>query len=280
MRRGVLKVSYHVVVVAACFLMLYPVLWLLLGSLKTNVEILALENYRLFPRSPSLQNYVTGWRGFGNTSFSTFFRNSVVVTGLATLGTVLSSAVVAYGFARIRFGGRRLWFALMLSTMLLPAEVLVIPRYILFQQLKWINTFRPLVVPSWFAIQGFFVFLTVQFMRTIPRELDESAMIDGASPYGIFRYVILPLASPALITTAVIGFYWKWNDFLEPLLYLSRPHLFTVSLALRAFIDASSTTDFGALFAMSTLSLVPVFVLFLFFNRYIVQGITTTGLKT
>jgi multiple sugar transport system permease protein len=277
--RGVRSVLYHIVVIAGCFLMLYPVLWLVLGSLKSNVEIVALENYRLFPRHPSLENFVTGWRGFGTTTFGTFFRNSIAITSLATLGTVLSSAVVGFGFARVRFAGQKLWFALMLSTMLLPAEILVIPRYILFQQIKWINTFRPLIVPSWCAVQGFFVFLTVQFIRSVPRELDESAMMDGASPYGIFLYIILPLASPALITGAVIGFYWKWNEFLEPLLYLSRPNLFTVSLALRAFIDATSQTDFGALFAMSTLSLVPVFLLFLFFNRYIVQGITTTGLK-
>jgi len=270
---------YHVFVLLFCFVLLYPLLWLFLGSLKTNAEILAVDNYSLWPEQFQWLNYVVGWKGFGNLSFGTFFWNSLVVTTLATLGTALSCLVVAYGFARLRFRGRSILFALILVTMLLPAEVLVIPRYVLFQKLQWINTYLPLFVPAWFAGSAFFIFLNVQFIRTIPRELDESAIIDGCSSYGVFWHIILPLTKPAFISTTVIAAYWKWNDFFEPLLYLSRPPSFTVPLALRSFIDSTSQTDYGPLFAMSTLSLVPVFVLFVVFNRFIVQGISTTGLK-
>ncbi len=278
-RKRALRAGYHVLVIASCFILLYPLLWLVLGSFKANTEILALDKYRLLPQTFMLSNYTQGWKGFGSNSFGTFFWNSTVVTVLSTIGTVLSCSVVSFGFARVKFRGSKLWFALMLGTMLLPGEILVIPRYILFQKLRWINTFLPLIVPSWFAMSAFFIFLNVQFIRTLPIELDESAIIDGCSMYGVFAYIILPLAKPALISTAVIASYWKWNDFLEPLLYLSRPKSFTVSLALRAFIDSSSQTDYGQLFAMSTLSLVPIFLLFVFFNKYIVQGISTTGLK-
>lgn len=278
-RKSFSALVYHAVVIALCFLLLYPLLWLILGSFKSNAEILALDNYSLLPSRFLLSNYTDGWRGFGTNSFGTFFWNSLVVTTLATLGTALSCLVVAYGFARLQFKGRGLWFALMLATMLLPGEILVIPRYVLFQKLQWINTYLPLFVPAWFAGSAFFIFLNVQFIRTLPKELDESAIIDGCSPYGVFRHIIFPLTKPALISTTVIAAYWKWNEFFEPLLYLSRPKSFTVPLALRAFIDSSSQTDYGPLFAMSTLSLVPIFLLFIFFNKFIVQGISTTGLK-
>ncbi len=279
MRKRAYRAGYHILVLGACFILLYPLMWLILGSFKANTEILALDKYRLFPQTFMVSNYVQGWKGFGSNTFGTFFWNSTIVTVLSTVGTVLSCAVVSFGFARVKFRGSKFWFALMLGTMLLPGEILVIPRYLLFQKLKWINTYLPLVVPSWFAMSAFFIFLNVQFIRTLPRELDESAIIDGCSLYGVFGHIILPLAKPALISTAVIASYWKWNDFLEPLLYLSRPKSFTVSLALRAFVDSSSQTDYGQLFAMSTLSLVPIFLLFVFFNKYIVQGISTTGLK-
>lgn len=278
-RKKSMRVIYHIFVIVCGFLLLYPLFWLVLGSFKNNAEIVAIDKYRLVPSTFIFSNYTQGWKGFGSNTFGRFFWNSFIVTILSTLGTVLSCVVVAFGFARVKFKGSKIWFALMLGTMLLPGEILIIPRYILFQKLRWINTYYPLIVPSWFAVSAFFIFLYVQFIRTLPIELDESAIIDGCSMYGVFTYIILPLSKPALISTAVIASYWKWNDFLEPLLYLSRPKTFTVPLALRAFIDSSSQTNYGQLFAMSTLSLVPIFLLFVFFNKYIVQGISTTGLK-
>lgn len=189
-----------------------------------------------------------------------------------------ASAVVAYGFARVKFTGRNFWFALMLLTLMLPVQVQIIPQYIMFSELDWINTFYPLLLPR-LGGQAFFIFMIIQFIRGIPTELDEAALIDGCGKGGIFFRIILPQLKPALVTAAIFSFYWTWEDFLTPLLYLTEPRLFTVSLALRAFSDLSGQTDWGAIFAMSSLSLVPVFVIFVLFQRYLVEGIATTGIK-
>jgi len=259
------------------FLMVYPVLWMISGSFKTNYEILN-ESLSLIPDRFMLDNFIRGWRGFGRLTFAQFFRNSFVITTLATTGVTLSSSFVAYAFARLRFPGRRLWFVCMMSTMMLPAQVVMIPQYIIFRNLGLTNTYVPLILPQWFS-QAFFVFMIMQFIRGLPKELDEAAIIDGCSRYSVFFRIILPLIKPALVTTVIIHFYWTWDDFLGPLIYLSRPALFPVSLAIKLFADSTSTTDYGPMFAMSTLSLLPVFLIFLFFNRYLIQGISTTGFK-
>src|SRR6185503_13841568 len=218
------------------------------------------------------------WRGLGGISFAVFFRNSFFYAGLATLFSVISSAIVAYGFARLRFVGQRFWFTCMILTLMLPSQVQLIPQYILFNKLDWVNTYLPLLVPR-LCGQAFFIFMMMQFIRGIPRELDEAAEIDGCIRIGIFFRIILPLIKPALITAAIFSFYWTWEDFQGPLIYLSNPKLYPVSLALRASADGNSVTNWGALFAMASLSLVPVFAVFIFFQRYLVEGISTTGLK-
>jgi multiple sugar transport system permease protein len=162
--------------------------------------------------------------------------------------------------------------------MMLPDQVRMIPQYILFNQIGWVNTFYPLLVPR-LGGAPFFIFMIIQFIRGIPTELDEAAMIDGCSRAGIFFRIILPQLTPAIITAAIFSFYWTWDDFMGPLIYLNKPDLYTVSVALRSFADPSSATDWGAIFAMSTLSLLPVFALFVFFQRYLVEGIATSGLK-
>ncbi|MDR1558406.1 MAG: carbohydrate ABC transporter permease, partial [Clostridiales bacterium] len=220
----------------------------------------------------------TGWKGFGAVGFGTFFKNSIIVSSLATLGVLISSSMAAYSFARLNYPGKTLWFACMMSTLMLPAQVLIIPQYIIFHRLNWLNTFLPLIVPSFFT-NAFFVFLIMQFIQSLPVELDEAAIIDGCSKYSVFFRITLPMISPALITTIVINFYWKWDEFMQPLLYLSRPEMFTASIAIKAFADASSTTNYGSMFAMATLSLIPIFLIFLFFNRHLVEGISTSGLK-
>lgn len=268
---------YHVCILLFGCVMLYPVAWMIMGSFKTNVEILN-DSLNFLPKSFSLANYRNGWAGFGGISFGVFFKNSLIVSALSTLGTTLSSALIAYGFARLRFPGKRIWFLCMMVTMMLPGQVMLIPQYIIYLKLGWINTFYPLVVPE-YGGKAFFIFMIMQFIQGLPKELDEAATIDGCSVYSIFPRITLPLITPALVTTIVISFYWKWDDFLGPLLYLSRVTKFTVSVAIKAFADASSTTDYGAMFAMSTLSLLPVFFIFLFFNRLLIEGISTSGLK-
>ncbi|MFL7791486.1 MAG: carbohydrate ABC transporter permease [Anaerolineae bacterium] len=268
---------YHVLVSASCFIMLYPILWMVASSLKETSEIWT-HATSLLPTQVTFQHYVEGWAGFGAITFATFYKNSFIFAGVGTLATVASSAVVAYAFAKIRFAGRDFWFSIMLLTLMLPGQVLMIPQYIVFTKLGWINTFLPLLVPRFFG-SAFFIFLMVQFMRGIPTELDEAAEIDGCSKIGIFFRIILPLVQPALITAAIFSFYWTWEDFMSPLIYLQDPHLYTVSLAIRAYSDPNVGTDWGSVFAMSSLSLLPVFIIFIAFQRYLVQGISTTGLK-
>lgn len=263
--------------VITTLLMIYPILWLFGGSLKGPDEIWT-NQAAIIPNDIELQNYTNGWRGFGGISFTTFYKNSFIYAGVGPLLTVSASAVVAYGFARVKFTGRNFWFALMLLTLMLPVQVQIIPQYIMFSELDWINTFYPLLPPR-LGGQAFFIFMIIQFIRGIPTELDEAALIDGCGKGGIFFRIILPQLKPALVTAAIFSFYWTWEDFLTPLLYLTEPHLFTVSLALRAFSDLSGQTDWGAIFAMSSLSLVPVFVIFVLFQRYLVEGIATTGIK-
>ncbi|MCQ2612883.1 MAG: carbohydrate ABC transporter permease [Treponemataceae bacterium] len=258
-------------------IIIYPVVWMILGSFKNNYQILN-ESTTLLPKSWNFDNFITGWKGFGKYTFATFFKNSFYVTFLSTIGMTVSSALVAYAFSRVKFRGRKFWFVCMICTMMLPGQVVMIPQYVIYQKLHMVNTFTPLILPMFFG-SGFFIYLMMQFMAGLPKELDEAAFIEGCSKYSIFFRIIFPLISPALITTFVIQFYWKWDDFMGPLIYLSRPAKYTVSLAIKMFADASSTTDYGAMFAMSTLSLIPVFLIFLFFNKNLMDGISTSGLK-
>jgi multiple sugar transport system permease protein len=282
MNRKLLKSSYSVihylVISLLALLMVYPILWMLASSLKDNSEVFT-NAYRLVPTTWHFDNYVRGWKGFSGYSFTTFFLNSAEITVLSTIGAVCSSAFVAYGFARLHFAGSRYWFVCMMVTMMLPGQVLVIPQYVLFQKLDWINTFLPLIVPPFFG-SAFFIFLIMQFIRGIPTDLDESATMDGCGKYGVFFRIMLPLIVPALITAAIFQFYWSWDDFFGPLLYINKLELFPVSLALKMFSDPHNATDWSGMFAMSILSLLPVFLIFLTFQRFIVEGVSTTGIKS
>jgi len=270
-------IIYYTFVTIIAFFMVYPALWMLSSSFKQPWEIFG-NILSLIPKEPTLHNYKEGWQGFGGITFATFFKNSFIIAGLNTIGTVLSSTIVAYGLSRIPFPGRRMIFTTVILTLMLPMQVQIVPRYILFSKLGWINTFYPLIVPA-FLGGPFFIFMVMQFIRGIPKELDESAFIDGADRIKIFYYVILPNLKPVVTTAAIFAFYWAWNDFMGPLVYLNSPEKYPVSVALRAFSDPSAVTNWGAVFAMSTLSLIPVLVIFVLFQKYIVQGVTTTGLR-
>ena len=271
------SVVYTVLVLLGGFIMIYPLIWMVMSSFKENNEIFS-DASSLIPSYFKFENYFNGWAGFAGISFSVFFRNSFIISIIGTIGAVFSSAVVAFGFARTRFRSRAFWFVCMLITMMLPFQIIMIPQYIIFNQLGWVGTFLPLIVPSYFG-GAFFIFLIVQFIYGIPRDLDEAAKIDGCSYYGIFARIILPLIVPALVTCAIFSFMWKWDDFLGSLLYLNKPSTYPVSLALKMFADPTSISDWGAMFAMATLSVVPIFVIFIFFQKYLVEGISTEGLK-
>ena len=275
-RKITMTVVYHVLVAAASLAMLYPLFWMLSSSFKPNNEIFTTVG-NLIPQTVTTENSVTGWRGFAGLSFGVYFRNSLIVAGLSTIGAALSAALVAFGLARLHFPGRNFWFVCMIVTMMLPGQVMMIPRFVLFNQLGWVGTFLPLTVPAFFG-SAFDIFLVMQFIRGIPRDMDEAARIDGCSWYGIFTYILVPMIVPALVTVGILTFINSWGDFMGSLLYLNSPAMYTSAYALKLFSD-SAGTDFGATFAMSVLSLVPILIIFFFFQKQLVEGISTQGLK-
>ncbi len=268
---------YHVLVTLFGIVMIYPLLWMIMSSFKESSSIFR-DADNLIPETFMFENYTNGWKGFADYSFGTFFKNSFLITITATIGAVASGVIIAYGFARFQFKGKNFWFSCMMLTMMLPYQVVMIPQFLIFQKLNWINTILPLTVPHFFG-QAFFIFLNMQFIKGIPKEMDEAARIDGCSYYGVFTKIILPMIVPSIITTCIFSFMWRWDDFFGALLYLNKPSSYPVSLALKMFADPSSQSDWGAMFAMSSLSLVPVFLIFIFFQKYLVEGISTEGLK-
>lgn len=272
------SIVYHMVICLIGIIMIYPLVWMMMSSFKETGTIFTTAN-SLIPEKFILDNYRNGWKGFAGISFGTFFKNSLFIAIVATFGTIISSAIVAYGFARFEFRGKKLLFAAMLLSMMLPAQVLMIPQYLWYQKLNWVGSYMPLIIPYFFAIQGFFVYLMSNFIGGIPRELDEAAKIDGCSYFGIFRLVIAPLMKPAVVTGCIFSFMWRWDDFLSALLYVNKTAKYPASLALKLFCDPGSSSDYGAMFAMATLSILPAILIFLFFQKYLVEGISTSGLK-
>ena len=266
----------HALMVGASFVMLYPLLWMVASSFKPESAIFT--DMSLVPPSLDPRNYIQGWNAL-EVSFSRFYLNSFVIATLAVAGNVMSCSLTAYAFARLKFRGRNILFALMMATLMLPYHVTLIPQYVLFLNIGWVDTILPLVVPKFMAVDAFFIFLMVQFFRGLPRELDEAAMIDGCGPWKIYWLIILPLSKPVLATAAIFSFLWTWNDFFGPLIYLNDIANYTVPLALRAFIDATGTSAWGQMFAMASLALAPIFLFFLFFQRLIINGIAMSGLK-
>ena len=277
-KRTYKEVIYHVLVAFGALVMVYPLLWMVLSSFKPTDMILPTAA-NLLPTTWTLRNYIQGWKGFMGYTFGTFFLNSFIISLTSTFGTLMSSAFVAYALKRLKFKLRGLLFVLVLSTMMLPAQILMIPQFMWYRHLNWVGTYYPMILPYFFAIQGFFVYLIMNFIGGIPDSLDEAAKIDGCSYYGIFFRVILPLIVPALVTSAIFSFIWRWDDFLSALLYVRTSAMYPASLALKLFCDPTAVSDYGAMFAMCVLSLLPVIVLFLFTQRYIVDGIATSGLK-
>lgn len=270
------RIYKHIFLIGLSIVMLYPLFWLLASSLKPENEIFS--TLTLWPSQFNWDNYTKGWNALPK-SFTVFYTNSAIVTVLSVIGNLISCSFAAYAFARLQFTGKNLFFALMMMTLMIPYHVVLIPQYVLFLNLGWVDTYLPLVVPRFLASDAFFIFLMVQFFRQLPRELDEAAMIDGCSPYKIYWAIILPLSLPAMGTAAIFSLIWVWEDFLAPLIYLNDIKSYTVPLALRLFLDQEGQSVFGQMFAMSVLSLVPVIIFFVAFQKLIVRGIATSGMK-
>lgn len=272
------SIIFHVVALGLTAVVLYPALWMVASSFKPNSEIGGATT-ALWSNNFSFDNFVTAMEGIGGVTTLQFFTNSLILALGAVVGTIVSASVSAYAFARIKFPGRNVFFGMMIATLLLPFHVVIIPQYIVFQQLGLVDTYIPLLIGKFLAADAFFVFLMVQFMRNLPSELDEAARIDGAGHVRIFGSIMLPLMKPALISTSIFSFIWSWNDFLAPLLYLNTPEKYPLPLALRLYQDQTQSSDYGAMIAMSVLALLPVLIFFLVFQRYIVEGVSTQGLK-
>ena len=271
--RSVLK---HLLLILASIVMIYPLLWLMVSSFRPTDVIFRTPG--LWLNDLYIKNYTEGWFAL-ESPFHWYIINSLIVVVGAIAGNLISCTLAAYAFARLRFRLRGLWFSIMLLTIMLPIHVVVVPQYIIFNNLGFVNTFVPLILPKFLATDAFFVFLMVQFIRGIPRELDEAARIDGCDHWRIFSRVMLPLMGPAIATTAIFTFIWTWSDFFTPLIYLTDPVAYTVPVALRSFLDATAGSNWGAMFAMSVVTLIPLFLVFLFGQRFLVKGIATTGGK-
>ncbi len=276
-KRMAVTVIYHIFTFGFACVMVYPLVWMIMSSFKDSNDIFRTAA-SLIPEKFTLRNYKTGWQGFAGYGFEIFFKNSFIIAGVSTVGAVISSAIVGYGFARIDFKFKGFWFSCMLLAMMLPFQIIMIPQYIIFNKFGWVGSYLPLIVPQFFG-QGFFIFLNVQFIRGIPKDLDEAAQMDGCTVYSIFIRIILPLIKPSLVTSAIFSFMWRWDDFLSALIYLSDPLKYPVSYALKMFSDPTSGSDWGAMFAMATLSLIPIFLIFLTMQKYLVEGIVSTGIK-
>jgi multiple sugar transport system permease protein len=238
----------YALLVAVSFLMLYPLLWMVASSFKPDSEIFTSTG--LIPTDPTVDAYRRGWSGL-SVGFGWMFFNSLVISLLVVIGNLISCSMAAYAFTRLRFKGRGFWFTLMLGTLMMPQHAVLIPQYVMFLKLGWVNSILPLVVPKFLAIDAFFIFLKV----------------------------ILPLSTPVLATAAVFSFIWTWDDFFAPLIYLNDIEKYTAQLGLRTFVDSTGTSDWGSLFAMSTLTVLPIFILFMLFQRLLIEGIATTGMK-
>ena len=283
--RSILRlIRFYVVAVMISLVFLLPMLWLVSTSLKTKDQIMSEARFEPIPPRPwQWRNFSDAWT---QMPFTLYLRNTVFITGASLAGTLLTGSMVAYGFGRLRFPGRNVLFALLLSTMMLPGQVTVIPQYLLFFNLGWVNTFMPLIVGSWLGGGAFYVFLMRQFISTIPSELDDAARVDGCSPLGIYWRIILPNRGPAMATTAIFTFVSHWNNLFGALVYLVDQDLWTLARAMVQFRDSfADPTDIYAdyhlewLAAMAILTLLPVLLFYLVFQRYFVRGVALTGIK-
>ncbi|WP_248928372.1 carbohydrate ABC transporter permease [Paenibacillus hamazuiensis] len=268
----------NILLLALGLLMIYPLIWLFFGSFKTNTDLFG--SLSLFPKTFVWDAYSKGWRGTGQFTYGTFFLNTLMLVVPTVFFTVVSSAIVAYGFARFQFPLKGALFALMISTLMLPQAVIIIPRYLIFRNLGWLDGYWPFIVPAIFACYPFFIFMLIQFFRGLPRELDESAVMDGCNPVTILFRILLPLCKPALFSAAIFQFIWTWNDFFNSLIFINSVKKYTVSLALRMTIDSTGgTVAWNQIMSMSVLAILPPLLIFFMFQRYFVEGIATTGIK-
>ncbi len=271
-----LIISYVILIVLA-YVMIYPLLWMVGASFKSNAEIFSTVG--LLPKEPVFGAFKAGWEGTGRYGFSTYLINSFELVLPTVLFTVISGVLIGYGFARFDFPLKKFWFAIMLSTLMLPSTVIIIPRYIYFKQLGWLDSYMPFWIPALLGCTTFFNYMFIQFFRGLPLELDESAKLDGCNSFRILIQILLPLCKSAIFSAIVFQFVWIWNDFLNTLIYVSSVVKYPVSLGLRMSMDIATEFDWNQIMAMSLISILPPVIIFFAAQKYFVEGIATTGMK-
>jgi len=276
-RQRMSAIVRYAILIGVGFLMLYPLLWMIGGAFKPNHEIFGSIGF--IPQEPTLDGVIKGWNTSTEYTFATYLLNSFKIVIPKVILTAISSVLVAFAFARFAIPGKKVLFGLLIATILLPKSVLLIPQYLMFREFGWLDTFLPLYVPSAFATEGFFVFMIIQFMRSLPPELEEAAVIDGCNSLQILWHVLVPMLMPAVIAVALFQFMWSMNDFLGPLVYLSSVENYPVSLALKMSIDVTEATSWNQILAMSTIALLPSLLLFFAAQRYFVEGTTVGAVK-
>ena len=271
-----LIISYVILIVLA-YVMIYPLLWMVGASFKSNAEIFSTVG--LLPKEPVFGAFKAGWEGTGRYGFSTYLINSFELVLPTVLFTVISGVLIGYGFARFDFPLKKFWFAIMLSTLMLPSTVIIIPRYIYFKNLGWLDSYMPFWIPALLGCTTFFNYMFIQFFRGLPMELDESAKLDGCNSFRILVQILLPLCKSAIFSAIVFQFVWIWNDFLNTLIYVSSVVKYPVSLGLRMSMDVATEFDWNQIMAMSLISILPPVIIFFAAQKYFVEGIATTGMK-
>ncbi|MCI8287144.1 MAG: carbohydrate ABC transporter permease [Lachnospiraceae bacterium] len=267
----------YLIILLIGIILLYPIVWMFFATFKTNDEIF--NSIKLLPNSFSFQNFIDGWNGSGRVTYATYFLNTFLLVLPTVIFTIVSSCLVAYGFARFKFPGKNILFALLISTLMLPNAIIIVPRYTMFSKLGWINNYMPFYAPAILACYPFFVYMLIQFLRGIPKDLDESAYIDGCGTFRTLVSILLPLMKPALFSAALFQFLWTYNDYFNSLIFINSGSRYTISLALRLSLDSESVVNWGKLMAISFISVTPLFILFFAAQKYFVEGIATSGLK-
>ena len=276
-KRNSVSVGLYIAVLVVGLVMLLPIVWMFFATFKTNEEIFG--SLKLLPTSWSFQPYIDGWNVNGRITYATFYLNTFVLTLVTTLITVFIAALVAYGFARFRFPMKKLLFTILISTLMLPNAVLMIPRYSIFNTLGMLDSYMPFYMQALLGCYPFFIFMLIQFLRGVPRDLDESAYIDGCSEIGVLTKILLPLLKPALFSAALFQFMWTYNDYTNVLIYINSVKKYTLSLALRLSLDSESVVQWNKVMAMSFLSMVPLGILFFAAQKYFVEGMMTGAIK-
>ncbi len=267
----------YLIIFLVGLVLLYPIIWMFFATFKNNSQIFG--STKLLPTEWHFENYAEGWKGSSRVSYTQFFINTFVLVVPTTLLTVMSACLGAYAFARFEFPLKKLLFGLLVALMMLPGAVVIIPRYLLYNQFHWIDTYMPFYIPALLCCNSFFPYMLIQFLRGVPRDLDESAYMDGCGTFRTLWSILLPLMKPALFSAGLFQFLWTYNDYFNSLIFISTQRKYPISLALRMSLDSESVVNWGKVMAMAFVAVLPVMLLFFACQKYFVEGIATSGLK-